>query len=117
MKEIKEGLITIGTLLFWPALFIGVLWFSSLGNSNSSSHDTPPEIESYEAEQKAEILAEQAEEQELRAEEAKYQTEKTSTTCVDVTSYDYNWDNDMLCTRPDGSKFYTDYAGASRYSR
>jgi hypothetical protein len=33
------------------------------------------------------------------------------TTCIDVTSIDYNWDNDVLCTRPDGSKFYTDYAG------
>jgi len=32
--------------------------------------------------------------------------------CIDVTSYDYNWKNDMLCTRPDGSRFYTDYAGA-----
>lgn len=36
------------------------------------------------------------------------------TTCEDVTSYDYNWDNDMLCTRPDGSQYYTDYAGAAR---
>jgi hypothetical protein len=37
------------------------------------------------------------------------------TTCVDVTSYDYNWDNDMQCTRPDGTVFYTDYAGAATY--
>lgn len=36
------------------------------------------------------------------------------TTCIDVTSYDYNWKNDVLCTRPDGSKFYTDYAGGRR---
>lgn len=35
------------------------------------------------------------------------------TTCVDVTSFDYNWDNDMLCTRPDGSQFYTSYGGAA----
>lgn len=35
--------------------------------------------------------------------------------CEDVTSYDYNWDNDMLCTRPDGSTFYTDYDGARAY--
>jgi hypothetical protein len=34
------------------------------------------------------------------------------TTCKDVTSYDYNWGNDMLCTKPDGSTFYTSYAGA-----
>ena len=39
---------------------------------------------------------------------------RSATTCVDVTSYDYNWDNDMLCTRSDGSRFYTDYAGAAR---
>lgn len=36
------------------------------------------------------------------------------TTCVDVTSYDHNWNNDMLCTRPDGSTFYTNYEGARR---
>ena len=30
-------------------------------------------------------------------------------TCVDVTSYDYNYDNDMLCTSPSGTQFYTDY--------
>ena len=35
--------------------------------------------------------------------------------CVDVTSYDYNWDNDMLCTRPDGTQFHTDYDGANAY--
>jgi micrococcal nuclease len=35
--------------------------------------------------------------------------------CEDVTSYDYNWDNDMKCTRSDGSIFYTDYAGAERF--
>lgn len=37
-------------------------------------------------------------------------------TCEDVTSYDYNWDNDMLCTRPDGSTFYTSYEGANYYT-
>jgi hypothetical protein len=26
-------------------------------------------------------------------------------TCEDVTSHDYNWDNDMKCTRSDGSVF------------
>jgi hypothetical protein len=36
-------------------------------------------------------------------------------TCEDVTTYDYNWDNDMKCTRSDGSIFYTDYAGAERF--
>jgi hypothetical protein len=41
--------------------------------------------------------------------------ERTETTCIDVTSIDQNWDNDMLCTRPDGSEFYTDYEGASAY--
>jgi hypothetical protein len=35
--------------------------------------------------------------------------------CEDVTSFDYNWDNDMKCTRSDGSIFYTDYAGAERF--
>lgn len=36
-------------------------------------------------------------------------------TCADVTSYDYNWDNDMLCTRLDGTRFYTNYAGADAF--
>src|SRR6478672_5112292 len=36
-------------------------------------------------------------------------------TCEDVTSYDCNWDNDMKCTRSDGSVFYTDYGGAARF--
>ena len=31
--------------------------------------------------------------------------------CKDVTSIDYNWGNDVLCTNPGGSTFYTDYAG------
>lgn len=35
--------------------------------------------------------------------------------CVDVTSYDYNWNNDIKCTRADGSVFYTNYSGASAY--
>lgn len=34
-----------------------------------------------------------------------------NSTCTDVTSYDYDWDDDVLCTRPDGSQFYTNYAG------
>lgn len=37
------------------------------------------------------------------------------TTCVDVTSHDQNWDNDMRCTRPDGSTFSTSYEGARRF--
>ncbi|MBM9460467.1 hypothetical protein JK386_11185 [Nocardioides sp. zg-536] len=35
--------------------------------------------------------------------------------CRDVTSYDYNWDNDVLCTRSDGSQFYTSYEGADAF--
>jgi hypothetical protein len=31
--------------------------------------------------------------------------------CTDVTSYDHDWYDDVLCTRPDGSQFYTNYAG------
>lgn len=38
-----------------------------------------------------------------------------ATRCVDVTSIDYNWYNDMRCTRPDGSVFYTDYRGAAQF--
>lgn len=35
--------------------------------------------------------------------------------CVDVTSMDHNWDNDMLCYRPNGKRFYTSYEGAARF--
>lgn len=35
--------------------------------------------------------------------------------CRDVTTYDYNWNNDMLCTNIDGSNFYTSYGGASAF--
>jgi hypothetical protein len=35
--------------------------------------------------------------------------------CTDVTSIDYNWDNDMLCKRQDGSTFHTDYGGAEEF--
>lgn len=41
--------------------------------------------------------------------------DNAGTTCQDVTSYDNDWSNDMLCTRPDGSQFYTDYEGAARH--
>lgn len=37
--------------------------------------------------------------------------EVKKTTCEDVTTYDQNWQNDVLCTQPDGATFYTDYAG------
>ena len=36
-------------------------------------------------------------------------TSKGKYTCIDVTSYDNNYDNDMLCTSPSGKQFYTDY--------
>lgn len=38
-------------------------------------------------------------------------------TCTDVTSYDYNWENDMYCTAPDGSHFYTSYEDAELLTR
>lgn len=40
---------------------------------------------------------------------------ESGVSCRDVTSIDYNWDNDVLCTRPDGSTFYTDYSGGHKY--
>lgn len=35
--------------------------------------------------------------------------------CVDVTSHDHDWNNDMLCTRSDGSEFHTSYEGAREF--
>ena len=37
---------------------------------------------------------------------------KVTYTCVDVTSYDNNYDNDMLCTSSTGKQFYTNYQHA-----
>ena len=34
--------------------------------------------------------------------------------CVDVTSYDRNWNNDMKCTSSTGRKKYTSYEGAKQ---
>lgn len=34
--------------------------------------------------------------------------------CVDVTSYDYNWNNDMRCKSSTGETRYTSYSGAAR---
>ena len=35
--------------------------------------------------------------------------------CLDVTSFDENWNNDMKCKRGDGTTFYTDYDGAAEF--
>ena len=37
--------------------------------------------------------------------------------CWDVTSYDYDWSNDVLCQRVDGFRFYTSYSGADAFLR
>jgi uncharacterized protein YabE (DUF348 family) len=37
--------------------------------------------------------------------------------CLDVTSYDYNWQNDMMCTSSTGEKRYTSYSGAEALER
>ena len=48
----------------------------------------------------------------LREIEASLDSNPNLIHCEDITSYDYNWQNDFKCTRPDGSVFYTDEAGA-----
>jgi hypothetical protein len=35
--------------------------------------------------------------------------------CIDVTTYDGDWNNDMKCKRQDGTVFYTDYSGARAF--
>lgn len=42
---------------------------------------------------------------------------KTVWRCVDVTSYDYNWQNDMKCTSSTGEVRYTSYSGAAILER
>jgi hypothetical protein len=37
------------------------------------------------------------------------------TTCIDLTTHDYNWENDYLCRNPDGSEFYTSQENAQNY--
>lgn len=40
------------------------------------------------------------------------QYSKTTWNCVDVTSYDHNWNNDMKCTSSAGEIKYTSYEWA-----
>lgn len=40
---------------------------------------------------------------------------QTQKFCDDVTSIDYNWDNDVRCTRQDGTSFYTNYENAKSF--
>ncbi len=42
---------------------------------------------------------------------------KTTWSCIDVTSHDYNWSNDMLCITSDGRTQYTSYSGARSLKR
>lgn len=39
---------------------------------------------------------------------------ESGSSCADVTSVDYDWDDDVMCTRPDGTRFYTNYGGGRR---
>lgn len=41
--------------------------------------------------------------------------QESGASCKDVTSIDHNWNNDVLCTKPDGSTFYTNYSGGHKY--
>jgi hypothetical protein len=43
------------------------------------------------------------------------QLQESGVSCSDVTSIDRNWNNDVLCTKPDGSTFYTNYSGGGKY--
>lgn len=36
--------------------------------------------------------------------------------CVNVTSYDQNFDNDMLCMNLDGTRFWTNYSEAREFA-
>ena len=48
----------------------------------------------------------------LREMEREYRQEVPEGYCADVTSFDYNWDNDYLCTDDYGRQFYTSREGA-----
>ena len=52
---------------------------------------------------------------EAQLEQLRQEAQRTEGTCIDVTSYDYDWDNDVLCTRHDGIQFYTSYEGADAF--
>lgn len=116
MDRLKDVLVSIGSILFWVVLVGGLIWWG--GSSSDSDNTSSSSTDNYEYQRQLESgrdeAAQQAEEAEARAEEAEAALNEGGY-CEDVTSYDYNWDNDMLCTRPDGSQFYTNYAGADAY--
>lgn len=94
------GLIVISVSLFF-------LWI----RASHLSNDSNTEASTSKVESKADTLP--LSEDNSSAQPEAVEEQKGS--CIDVTSYDHNWNNDMLCTRPDGTKFYTDYAGARSY--
>lgn len=108
MEKLKDFALAIGTYVGFFAVVIGIVWLSSLG-SDTSKPESDPAVDVYESQVEAESRQEDAVIQQERSEPESYGY------CVDETSYDYNWDNDMLCTRPDGSTFYTDYESARLY--
>lgn len=109
-------------LLFWVVigLVLGVVYFWSSSSSKDNPDVTPAttNVQSTDSsgcnyEGCAEDEVERQQYEDYKAE--KLQDSEAKTTCVDVTSYDYNWDNDVKCTNPDGTTFYTNYAGGRRY--
>lgn len=106
MQAVKEWAMALLILIGVPLVFIGLFAFTS---DSSTSPESDSAADAYEAQLEAESRQEDAL---IRQEQAEREAEPR---CVDVTSYDYNWENDMLCTRPDGSKFYTNYEDAERY--
>lgn len=107
----KDWVVAIATLLLVPAIFLGILGLSYIGSDQATpSNDSA--ADAYEAQLEAESMREDTLIEQERSETV---VPPRKTYCEDVTSYDNNWFNDMLCTRPDGSQFYTDYEGASPY--
>lgn len=43
------------------------------------------------------------------------ESRRNGSACVDVTSIDQNWGNDVRCITPEGDTFYTDYSGGEKY--
>lgn len=85
-------------LILWVAYHnYGISGAQSSDNQTATQTTTPPESTGTQTNQDSSA------------------TTSGKVTCEDVTSYDYNWNNDVKCTNPDGSTFYTNYAGGRKY--
>lgn len=84
-------------------------------NGTTDNRDSEIERQRIADEINARVQASSEAKARAQAEAAMVETQQVTQRCIDVTSYDYDWSNDMQCTRSDRSIFYTSYSGAEAF--